>query len=260
MKNTVSELKAVALALGLSGSGNKGPLFNRIRDCTKEAVTKVEDPVAFDYRREKQAEGDVPKWILLTPAAAEEIAGMDMATGAQIGHFAPTNKEDAIGAQKNNYMVHATEKVKRLEFATKPSRKTKKAKLDESEVRKVSEEGGPSAEAKRLIPDLRHARPKDFFDLQVTPEFVEKVMVNCTNQRAASEGAGAGGTTYTDWKPFDCAEMYKMIGLLFVNSLYSKPSLDLWFLITSDNRLFGNNYVAAAMNKVLPRGERIRGF
>ena len=84
MKNTVSDLKAVALALGLSGSGNKGPLFNRIWDCTKEAVSKVEDPVAFNYRREKQAEGDVPKRILLTPSAAEEISGIDMATGAQI--------------------------------------------------------------------------------------------------------------------------------------------------------------------------------
>jgi hypothetical protein len=84
MKNTVSDLKAVALALGLTGSGNKGPLFNRIWDCTKEAVTKVKDPVVFDYRREQQAKGDVSKWILLTPSAAEEISGIDMATGAQI--------------------------------------------------------------------------------------------------------------------------------------------------------------------------------
>ena len=51
-----------------------------------------------------------------------------------------------------------------------------------------------------------------------------------------------------------------MIGLLFVNGLSPKPSLDLWFLTTSENRLFENNYVSAAMDKVFPRGERIRGF
>ena len=111
-----------------------------------------------------------------------------MVTGAQMGHFAPTNKENATGATKNNYMVHETEKVKGPEFARKPLGKTKKAKPDENEMPRVSEQGGPLAAAKKLIPDLWHARPKDFFDLQLTSEFVEKVMVNCTNQRAASEG------------------------------------------------------------------------
>jgi len=66
--------------------------------------------------------------------------------------------------------------------------------------------------------------PKDFFDTKLTPEILVKVMVNCTNTRAASDGDGAGGTTYMNWKLFGTAEMYKMIGLLFDNSLSTKPT------------------------------------
>mgnify|MGYP003894362215 CR=1 FL=1 len=84
-------------------------------------------------------------------------------------------------------------------------------------------------------------------------------MVNCTNARAHSKGAGAGGTTYQNWKPFDMQEMYKMIGLLFANGLSPKPTIEQWFLTTYNNRLFGNNYVSTAMDKVLPRGERVSG-
>ena len=111
--------------------------------------------------------------------------------------------------------------------------------------------------AEKLIGDLRYARPKDFFDTQITPKFVSKVMVNCTNARAASEGAGAGGTTYQNWHPFDTLEVYKMIGLLFANGLSPKPAMEQWFQKIYNNRLFGNNYVSAAMDKMLPRGGKV---
>ena len=97
-------------------------------------------------------------------------------------------------------------------FARKPEKKKKKSKGPETGIDSddsdpppppLSEKGGPSETAHELIGDLRYARPKDFFDTQITPEFVSKVMVNCTNTRAASKGAGTGGTTYQNWKPFD---------------------------------------------------------
>jgi len=196
--------------------------------------------------------------VVLAPKAAEGSEGMNMLTGVQEGHFAPTNKENAIRAKKMNYCTHETERVKRPIFTPKIKQK---ANPDGTPPPAPSEKGGPSAKAKSAIPDIRVARPKDFFDLQITPEFVEKVMVNCTNQHAASEGAGAGGTTYIDWVPFDIPEMYKFIGLMFVNGLSPKPSMDLWFLSTAENRMFGNNYVSKLMDKNLGQGKgQVKGF
>ena len=90
--------------------------------------------------------------------------------------------------------------------------------------------GGPSKVATSAIGDLRHARPKDFFGLQLRPKFVRECIVETTIKRAASEGAGPGGTKYSDYTPFDVPEMYKFIGLFLANGLSSKPSMDLWFL------------------------------
>ena len=84
-------------------------------------------------------------------------------------------------------------------------------------------------------------------------------MVACTNARAAAEGAGTGGTVYTDFVPFDGAEMYQMIGLLFANGLSPKPSIDLWFESTLESRLFGNDYIGAALTKYINDGRSISG-
>ena len=90
--------------------------------------------------------------------------------------------------------------------------------------------GGPSKVTTSAVGDLRHAWPKDFFDLQLRPKFVRECMVETTNTRAASEGAGPGGTKYSDYTSFDVPEMYKFIGLFLANGLSPKPSMDLWFL------------------------------
>ncbi len=65
-------------------------------------------------------------------------------------------------------------------------------------------------------------------------------MVVCSNQRATAEGAGAGGTLYLDFVPFDKMEMYKMQGFLFVNGLSPKPSILYRFDGTNMYPLFGN--------------------
>ena len=47
----------------------------------------------------------------------------------------------------------------------------------------------------------------------ITTRFVEKTMVMCTNQKAAGEGAGTGGTVYMVYVQFDVNEMYCFIGV-----------------------------------------------
>ena len=196
----------------------------------------------------------MPKCITSNPVAAEAIEGMNTATGVQEGHFTPTNKENAVGATKQNYFAHETEKIQRPQFRSKP----RKRQIGPQPL--PSEKRGPSEMAEKLIGDLQCARPKDFFDTQITPVFVSKVMVNCTNARAASKGARAGGMMYQNWHPFDTLEVYRMIGLLFANGLSPKPAMEQWFQTTYDNRLFGNNYVSAAMDKMLPRGGKVGGL
>ena len=84
----------------------------------------------------------------------------------------------------------------------------------------MSEKGHISPAARKLLPiEIRDCRPKDFFDTQISPEFVKKCIVDTTNARAAAEGADFGGSIYNDYEPFNLAEVYKMIGLLFVNGL-----------------------------------------
>jgi hypothetical protein len=52
----------------------------------------------------------------------------------------------------------------------------------------------------QLLPEnIRYCHPKDFFDTQISPDFVKRCIDNTTNARAAAEGAGFGGTLYQDF-------------------------------------------------------------
>ena len=123
----------------------------------------------------------------------------------------------------------------------------------------MSEKVHISPAARKLLPpEIRDCRPKDFFDTQISPEFVKKCIVDTTNARAAAEGAGFGGSIYNDYEPFDSAEVYKMIGLLFVNGLTPRPRVNMWF---ERHPIFGNNFIAGAMNRQLPQGRwAVRGI
>ena len=75
---------------------------------------------------------------------------------------------------------------------------------------------------------MKFARPKDFFDLQITPEFL--YWITCaTNRRATADGAGCGTGEFKDWVAFDQFEMYRFFGVLFANGLAPKPRIDYWF-------------------------------
>jgi hypothetical protein len=123
----------------------------------------------------------------------------------------------------------------------------------------TSEKGHISEAARKLLPDeIPNCHPKDFFNTQITLKFVQSCIVNTTNARASSEGAGFGWTVYTDYKSFDLEEVNKMIGLLFLNGLAPRPMCMMWF---EHHNIFGNEFIAKAMNKQMESGERsIRGI
>ena len=268
-------LKAICTEQNLSKTGNKSVLFERIRDSGLPLIKKVSD-LMFEYKKVIRAEGNVPKWVVLCGKPVDDIEGIDIQTGAQHGYYGPTNKENAIGPTKLEYLTDRcvcedSERIKRPTFARKPSR-TKTNVPPPSATASApsttgttppelpSDCGGPSKLAKEKIRDLKTARPIDFFNLQISRKFVKACMVETTNKRAASEGAGPGGTKYPDYVPFDVPEMYKHIGLLFANGLSPKPSIDLWFVKGVEHRLWGNDSFATAMDKRLPNGKTVKGY
>ena len=85
-------------------------------------------------------------------------------------------------------------------------------------------------------------------------------MVACTNQKAAGEGAGTGGTVYTDYVQFDVNNMYCFLGVLFANGLALKPDITRWFESTASDELLGNNFIAPQMNKKCQEGELSQVF
>ena len=244
-KTTIlKSLKAIALVLKASGYGTKQVIFNRLRDLP--TVDKISDE-EFEYRHPVKVGADgvvlnkMETWVLLDPEVVPPVAGIDMATGASRGFFGPTNKENAVGGTRSNFLT--SEKIERPDF--RPKRPSKKRMADGTEP-PPREDGHPSNVCRELIPPLSNARPKDFFDTQLTPKFVEYV-VEATNLRAYASGAGSG--QYADFIPFDALEFYKMFGVLFANGLSPKPQFDLWFSPLSKEPLLGSDMMTNALRR-----------
>ncbi len=114
--------------------------------------------------------------------------------------------------------------------------------------------GGPSSKCRCLIPNLRIAWPKNFFNTQLTPNYMGW-LVQATNHRAVADGAGSG--TYADFVPFDLPELYKCVGLLFANGLALKPQFEYWFEGQEQELLFGNDKYPRAMDKHVRKGHKV---
>jgi hypothetical protein len=85
-------------------------------------------------------------------------------------------------------------------------------------------------------------------------------MTTATNCRATTAGAGSGTRELKDFVPFNDAEMYRFLGVLFANGLAPKPRFDYWFEMAESFPLFGNNLVLKVMTKTVSTiGRRIRG-
>jgi hypothetical protein len=182
------------------------------------------------------------------PEEVPPVPGVNMGTGAQEGYFGTTNKENAVGSKRSNFLIN--EKIVRPEFETnlKKTRRgntaTEAAVAAEDEP--VRKDGHPSGHCRKLLPKLILARPKDFFDTQLTPDFWSWT-VDATNYRAMAGGATTG--EFADFVQFDLAEVNKFIGLLFLNGLSPKPQMEFWFEGAASEPLFGNDKNAEVMKK-----------
>jgi hypothetical protein len=89
--------------------------------------------------------------------------------------------------------------------------------------------------------------------MQISKEFVKRCIADFNSSRPAAEGAGFAGTQNTDFEPFDLDEVYRMIGLLFLNGLAPRPLIMMWL---KHHNIFGNKFIAKAMDKQISCGER----
>eukprot|EP00956_Cyclotella_meneghiniana_P005902 scaffold7734_cov39-Cyclotella_meneghiniana.AAC.1 len=235
----------------IKNNSNKRAVFDAIRDSNK-VVKLNDDEFQFEEKIVPSHLQKGPRWKLLT--------------GTEIVLPADNN----VGPPRLTYLRDAP--IKRPEFKPKPKKKKSDkdegdndadndANDDTSTARgrrpKVNERGGPSDHVKSNLPkDFFDHRPKDYFDLQITPDFVDYI-ADSTNRRAVAEGAGT--KTYKDWSPFDRKEIYKFFALLFANALSPKPQLVHWFLSSANSRLFGNDHFARLFDKRMVGGRVITG-
>ncbi len=121
----VKTLKAIAIMVNVATNGKKQLLFNRI--CDSLEMTKV-CADGFEYRHASIVGVKVPTWVILTPKVVPPVDGIDMGTGAQKGFFGPTNKENAVGGTRVNFLT--SENVERPKFEQKKPKKRKAGDSD----------------------------------------------------------------------------------------------------------------------------------
>ena len=152
-----------------------------------------------------------------------------------------------------NILTSPDEQIQRPKFGPQQE---KKRKDREAELPPPWEDGHPSDYCHSLLPPISRARQKDYFDTQLTATWFDWC-VTATNLRAYSSRAGSG--EYQDFMPFDLAEVYKMIGVLFANRLTPKPQFDFWFCTQEEEPLFGSNMISKALaRKNLATGNTIK--
>ena len=101
---------------------------------------------------------------------------------AKVGYFGPTNKDNFIDPPKLSYFTGKP--IKRPLFKRKVNKKEKTTGGHPSSGSGITECGGPSGPAKNNLPcNFFDHRPKDYFDLQITPKFVECI-ADATNRHA----------------------------------------------------------------------------
>jgi hypothetical protein len=115
----------------------------------------------------------------------------------------------------------------------------------------TNEKGHPSAVTYAAIGDVKLARPKDFFDLQISPTYITNICKGM-NYWASAEGDGIGMTGREkkdcgNFVLFDDSELYKFIGILFANGLNPWPAFETWFTSMPNRPLLGSNFVSSGI-------------
>ncbi len=127
----------------------------------------------------------MPTWVTLTPEVVPDVPGIDMQTGAEYGFFGPTNPNNAAGATRSNFCTLFGGSIPRPTFGPKKPSQQPVSSSNQNMI--PNEKGRPSAAAYAAIGDIKLARPKDFFDLQLPPSYISNIRKG-TNFRASEEG------------------------------------------------------------------------
>ncbi|KAL7502757.1 hypothetical protein ACHAXN_000661 [Cyclotella atomus] len=259
-KTNKTKLLAIHQSLALPSvakSSTKQMIFDSI---VQSGKVEVIYPKTFAYQVEVIPDHlqKGPKWKILTGTEVVLPEGFKP-SGVEEGYFAPMNKENAAAQKKLSYLTDTP--ITRPSFVSKTT-KHRSGTSRGHPVRQEApnEKGGPSNYACNKIneKDFTKLRPKDFFDLIISPGFIDKNIVNTTNMRATAEGAGR--SVYQDWVPFTREEVYKFTGLMFCNGISPKPQVAHWFKSTSQNRILGNDAVCNLFDVRVARGKVIAGL
>ncbi len=87
-------------------------------------MTKISE-TEFEYCRPKAGASaggkKIPTWILLTPEEVPSVDDVDMGTG----FFGPTNKENAVGGMRSNFLTSPNAQIQRPKFGPMREKKRK---------------------------------------------------------------------------------------------------------------------------------------
>ncbi len=174
-KTTTKKLVEVAKEMEIQYMGTKKVLWERIVKSGHPFIVLVaNDGLSFKFCHKKAPEGgSVPTWVILTPEPVPPISGMDMRTGAQIGFFGQTNPTNSEGAVRSNFCMGVSDWITRPTFGPKKQPPPPGASSAKESI--PNEKGHPSPEAYASIFHLKFVRPKDFFDLQISPSYIANI-------------------------------------------------------------------------------------
>jgi hypothetical protein len=174
-----------------------------------------------------------------------------MAKGASFGCYGPTNKKNAVGGEGNYFAMKEVDRCQRLKFELKKKERGGKRTIP------PNKHGGPSPVARKRIPKMKVAGPKDFFHLQFTPEFVRWMKM----QQTAVPLPRVPVLALESSRIGSLLTMQNFTGSLVFslqNGLAPKPKIDYWFEPAEVSPLFGNDIVSRVMAKeVMLAGKRI---
>jgi hypothetical protein len=117
LSTTIKSFKAVGLELNLSGMRTKQVLFNHIRDSGHVDLEILGDNKFAQCRVVDPAGSKIEAWVILTPEVLLSVPGVNIWSGAQDGFYGPTNKGNAVGGTRSNFLNK--DKIARPPFVKK---------------------------------------------------------------------------------------------------------------------------------------------
>ena len=247
-KMKVDQLRKELKKRGLSTSGNKAALIERIQKAMvdKVAVVQEQQQVMVDdeanFKRGSY-------WKTLTPTII-----MEDPAGAESSFFSPTETHPDLRAEqpKKKSFENAFDrpvfaaKTKVPSFHANKRRKVDKHTKQPAYKEKTVDKGTYNSEwvlKHNLTPE---SCPVKFFGAMVPFELTAK-WNSYTNTRATQENAGKiGGKNglYPDFVPFEIRELRQHIGVQILHGILPSPRLEMKFKSQKEDEINGNDFVA----------------